>query len=72
MTEPTTAEVLANEQAERLMELFKLPAERLGGCWIAYYSDWSGIAVFGTEIEALRHAVEHSMIVQFFQWGEVR
>jgi hypothetical protein len=25
--------------------------------WIAYHSDWSGFALFDTEIEALRHAI---------------
>lgn len=25
--------------------------------WIAYYSDWSGFGLFGSEIEALRFAV---------------
>lgn len=28
--------------------------------WLAYYSDWSGMAVFSEEIDALRHAVERS------------
>lgn len=44
-----------------------------GGAWVAYYSDWSGIAMFGTEIDALRYAVEHhGMSVKFFGWGEIR
>jgi len=32
--------------------------------WIAYHMDWSGFAIFETEIEALRYAVEHSMQVK--------
>lgn len=32
--------------------------------WIAFYSDWSSFALFETEIEALRHAVDHSMRVK--------
>lgn len=45
--------------------------ERPAGCWVAYYSDRSAIAVFGTELEALRHAVDRTMSVRFQQWGEV-
>jgi hypothetical protein len=40
-----------------------------GGVWLAYYSDWSGMAVFATEIEALRYAVEKSMIVSPVVYG---
>lgn len=29
--------------------------------WIAYYSDWSGFAVFDSEIKCLRYAVENHM-----------
>lgn len=32
--------------------------------WMAYYSDWSSFALFATEIEALRYAVEKSMHVR--------
>lgn len=32
--------------------------------WIAYYSDWSGFALFDTEIDALRFAVGSQMQVQ--------
>lgn len=32
--------------------------------WMAYYSDRSAIVLFETEMEALRHAVEHSMQVK--------
>lgn len=42
------------------------------GFWLVYYSDWSGIAVFDTEIDALRYAVEKQMQVEFRQWGEIR
>lgn len=42
---------------------------RTGGCWLAHHSDWSGFAVFGSELDALRHAVEHSMTVVFAEWG---
>lgn len=40
------------------------------GVWVAYYSDRSGAAVFPTEVEALRYAVEVSAAVQFVEWGE--
>jgi hypothetical protein len=42
-----------------------------GGCWVAYYHDRSAVSVFGSEIEALRHAVERQMTVRFQPWGEV-
>ena len=34
-----------------------------GWYWLAYYADWSGLAVFETEIDALRYAVDRSMQV---------
>lgn len=39
-------------------------------CWVAYYNDYSGITVFSTEIEALRHAVNHGMAVTSLKSGE--
>lgn len=43
------------------------------GCWVARYGDWSGIAVFGSELEALRYTNDHDgMVASFVQWGEVR
>lgn len=39
------------------------------GVWVAFYSDRSGIASFGTEIDALRFAVDHGMEVQFRPFG---
>jgi hypothetical protein len=47
-------------------------AAPLSGIWLAYYADWSGVAVFATEIEALRYAVGRSMQVEFREWGEIR
>lgn len=44
---------------------------RTGGCWIAFHSDWTCFAIFDTELDALRFAVEHSMNVEFREWGEV-
>jgi hypothetical protein len=41
-----------------------------GGAWVAYYSDYSGISIFASELEALRHAVGKSMTVEFVPWGE--
>ena len=32
--------------------------------WLAYYRDGSEVAVFGSELEALRHAVENGMQVR--------
>lgn len=41
-------------------------------CWMAYYTDWSGIAVFDNEIDCLRHAVTHHMEVIELAAGDVR
>lgn len=40
--------------------------------WAAYYSDFSGIAVFHTEIEAHRHASGKSMDVIELKPGDVQ
>ena len=32
--------------------------------WIAYHPDLSEFSIFDTEIEAMRHAVKHSMSVR--------
>ena len=40
------------------------------GVWIAYYSDRSGVVPFGSEIEALRYAVDKSMTVRRVPFGE--
>jgi hypothetical protein len=45
-------------------------AQPAGGVWLAYHGDWSGWVVFAAEIEALRHAVDHSMRVKFLKYGE--
>lgn len=42
------------------------------GAWLAYYADQSGMAIFASEVEALRYAVEHSMQVTFWQFGTDR
>lgn len=42
----------------------------MNGVWVAFYEDWSGFCIFETEIDALRHAVAHSMSVGFAQWGQ--
>lgn len=48
-------------------------ADHAGGAWVALHSDYSGISIFATEIEALRHAVDKSMTVRFVPWGgEIR
>lgn len=41
-------------------------------CWMAYYTDWSGIAVFDNEIDCLRHAVANHMEVIELSAGDVR
>jgi hypothetical protein len=43
------------------------------GAWVTYYADWSGIAIFATELEALRYAVGRTMEVKFVEFGgEIR
>lgn len=43
--------------------------ERIIG-WMAYFADYSGMAVFGAEIDALRYAVENGMKVCPVKDGE--
>ena len=73
MTNTTDAvpETLADVLADILTRLDRLEGDR-AGVWVAYYSDHSGMSVFPTEIEALRHARERNMdAVEFQPWGEV-
>lgn len=44
--------------------------EGAAGIWVAYHDDWSGMVVFRDEIDALRHAVEHSMQCLFVEYGD--
>lgn len=37
--------------------------------WLAYYGDFSDCVVFTSELEALRYAVENSMLVQRIEPG---
>jgi len=49
------------------------PTELTGpvaGAWITYYPDYSGMALFCDELNALRYAMEHSMQVKFVRHGE--
>ncbi|HSS11793.1 MAG TPA: hypothetical protein VLL25_18035 [Acidimicrobiales bacterium] len=47
--------------------------ESLGGVWLCHYVDWSALAVFATELEARRYAMEHSMEeARWCPWGEVK
>ncbi|MBP6526305.1 MAG: hypothetical protein KA249_12955 [Dermatophilaceae bacterium] len=41
-------------------------------CWVAFYDDMSSWNVFGTEIECLRYAVEHTMSATELKSGEGR
>lgn len=43
--------------------------KRTEGCYIAYNDDWSGMAVFSSEVQALRYAVERSMKVARVPFG---
>lgn len=40
------------------------------GVWISYFDDWSGVSAFASEIDAMRHAVEHGCRVAFAPWGQ--
>lgn len=42
----------------------------VGGVWLAYYSDMSGVVPFSTEVAALRHAVQHHMQVKYARFGD--
>jgi hypothetical protein len=51
----------------------KLPNTEVGGVWVAFYQDGSGVYLFRSEVEALRFAVDRSAAVVFVEWGvEVR
>lgn len=67
----TDPETLADVLADILARLDRLEGDR-GGVWVAYHSDWSGVGVFATELEALRYASSRTMTVEFCQWGEIR
>jgi hypothetical protein len=38
--------------------------------WCAWYEDFSDVALFGTELEALRYAIKSSMSVRKVKIGE--
>ena len=38
--------------------------------WVAFYSDWSGFAIFTDEVKCLRYAVDHSMRVHKMAEGK--
>ena len=59
----------AAAEIERLREENTEPSSAVDGVWVTYYSDRSAVVVFATELEALRHAVELSMQVEFRQFG---
>lgn len=40
------------------------------GVWMSYHYDWSGWALFATEVEALRDAVSNSRAVGFVPYGK--
>lgn len=43
--------------------------DRRKGVWVAYHDDWSGAAVFASEVACLRHAVDNSMSASFVEYG---
>jgi len=45
------------------------PVEEPRGVWVAYYSDRSELAIYATEIDALRRAVDSSMAVAFWEFA---
>lgn len=40
------------------------------GVWVVYYDDFSGFAVFSSEIAALRYAVSRTMQIAQVAFGE--
>lgn len=66
-----TVKALADE-IETLRAMLRREPETSSGVWVVYYGDFSAVAVFATEIEALRHAVENQMTVKRIGWGDIR
>lgn len=56
--------------APRQADQSSRPPASSTGCWVAYHSDWSGLALFADELEALRHAVANNQSVGWASWGE--
>jgi hypothetical protein len=68
----SSAELLDTFGPVRLMAPAKATAPP-DGPWMARHHDWSGIALFAEEIDALRYAIGHDMsVVERVAWGEVR
>ncbi len=69
---------LARESAQRLQELERLRLlGNTSGVWFVYGTDMNDypMAIYGTEVEALRHANENYGKVKFWpvgtRWGDV-
>lgn len=46
------------------------PVSVLDGLWMAYYEDFSDVLIFGSELEALRYAVNLTMRVKPLELGK--
>ena len=65
-----TAQKEAQEALQEIFDAADAEAKEDGWhFWLAYYSDFSSLVAFPTEIEALRYAVERHMQVKKICWG---
>lgn len=62
------------ERIARALDVIEAPPARecSGGFWLAYYGDFSAMAAFAEEVEALRYAVDKSMMVKRVTWGDLQ
>lgn len=74
LLEPSAMQLSVAEQvAHRVVgeyEVLRL-AGAVGGVWVVYYGDGSMVMAFGSEIDALREAVDSNAKVKFLKWGEI-
>jgi hypothetical protein len=47
----------------------KRKRSRVGGVWVAYHADWSGLSIHSSELAALRAAVDRSQAVMFWPFN---
>jgi hypothetical protein len=67
--QPVSAAPVERDALEQWADDHFRPVRPEPGVWAAYYPDDSAVAVFATEIDALRAAVDRSMAVVFWPYG---
>jgi hypothetical protein len=53
----------------RMAAIAPLGTPEIAGCWVAFHPDFSGIAIYGDELQALRRAVADGMSVRYVEFG---